>query len=239
MNNIYPIKFNEHFTFSQLRKKTVICKDGVVIGKIIDIIFKSDLNIHSLILGGNKWEELRETIRLKEDLDYVIPINIIESISSDFIRLMVPRSKIKDKLAKGIIPEGSFTFSSLKRKHIHDLKEKKFGRIVNLVFLPSGETILIIGGSWFEEISEKLKFKENSDLILPLKYIKDINEKRIRLSVPYEDLHIALDNKPMNEEAQRKYFDSQTISGNVEMRLIERRNAIQDRDFGRFQMKRT
>ncbi|HUT82035.1 MAG TPA: PRC-barrel domain-containing protein [Candidatus Bathyarchaeia archaeon] len=232
-------KFNEHFTISQLRKKSVICKDDLIIGHISDVIFDSEFNILSFILGGSQWEELKELLGIIDDIDPVIPFDAVESISSDFIKLNIVKSKIKHKLIEGVIPSNSFTYSFLKRKQIHDFKDKKFGKIVNLVFLPSGESILIIGGSWFEEISEKLNFKENIDLILPLKYIESINEKRIRLTVTYEDLRVSINNKPLDEEAQRKYFDSQIISGNIEMRVIERRNAIAVRDFGRFEIKRT
>ena len=65
---------------------------------------------------------------------------------------------------EGAIPDNAHTYSTMKRKNIFDGREQRFGRIVNLVFAPTGEAAFIIGGSHFEEFIESIGIKENVDL---------------------------------------------------------------------------
>jgi len=227
-------ELDEFQTISEMRKKIVISKDDLKIGRIIDVVFDSDYNLHSFIIGGSRWEELKEFLGFIDDVDPVIPVASIQEITKDSIKLSVLKSKLKDKLEEGVIPNNAFTYSSLKRKKIYDSKDRKFGKIVNMVFLPCGEASFIIGGTWFEELSETLKFKENIDLLLPVDLIHSIDEKSIRLNIPYEDLHISIDNKPMDDVTQRAYLNSLKVKGSVKMRLLERRKGEEFRDFSKF-----
>ncbi|MGC9779077.1 MAG: PRC-barrel domain-containing protein [Candidatus Heimdallarchaeota archaeon] len=53
-------ELDKHRSISDLRKKSVISQDGLVVGRIIDVVFDSKYRLHSFIIGGSRWEELRE-----------------------------------------------------------------------------------------------------------------------------------------------------------------------------------
>lgn len=225
---------DKFYTISDLRKKTVLCSDGLKIGRIIDIIFDTDLNLHSFIIGGSRWEEFREAIGIIDDIDPVLPVNKIQEITEKEVKIDVVKGDLKHKLERGVLPANSHSYSSLKREKIFDSEKNSFGRIVNLVFVPCGEPAFIIGGNWFEEAGEKLSFKENTDLLLPTSYIDSIDPVGIKLNVPLEKLRVALDDKPLDPDEQRKYLDSIHNKKAMKIRIMERRKAEEFRDFSRF-----
>ncbi|NHJ47568.1 MAG: hypothetical protein FK733_07260 [Asgard group archaeon] len=213
---------DKYHTIAALRKKMVKSVDDLDIGHVIDVVFNEEFQIHSFILGGSRWEEFRERLGIIDDIDPVIDVSTIRSIDEDVIQLSIAKSRIPHKLQEDVIPENAFIYSSMKRKKIVDTLENKFGKIVNLGVLPCGEPIFVIGGTWFEELSERLGFKENVDLLLPSSKIESIDEKTIKLNVPLDKLNLTVDNKPMTAEEQREYFNSLKVKGAVEVRLLER-----------------
>jgi len=228
-------QLNEFETISSLRKKMVVSKDGLHIGRIIDVVFMKDFHIHSFIIGGSRWEELKEAIGIIDDIDPIVPADMIESVTEKTINLKIPKSKLKNKLDEGVIPENAFIYSTLKRKKIVDSKNRRIGKIVNLFILPCSEASFIIGETKLEEFSESIKFKENIDLLLPLKYIEKIDHNTINISLPMNKLQIALNNKPLNEEKQNEYLNSLTSKGKAEIQLLERKVISKEfQDFSRF-----
>lgn len=205
-----------------MRKKTVMSLGDLVIGHIIDVVFDQDHQLHSFIIGGTRWEELRESLGIIDDIDPIIPINSITEIKEDSIKIKITKANLEHKLEEGVIPEKSFTYKDLKRKKIFDSKDNKFGKVINMGFLPSGEPILIVGGKWFEELSERLGIRKNIDLLLPFDKIDTIDDMNIRLTVPIDELKLSLDNKPMTPEEQENYLNSIDIKGQAEMRLMDR-----------------
>lgn len=212
----------KYHSISDIRKKTVKCLGDLAIGHIIDVVFDQEHQLHSFIIGGTRWEEFRESLGIIDDIDPVIPINIISAVKEDTIEVKIAKEKLHHKLEEGIIPEKSFTYNNLKRKKIFDSKDNKFGKIINMGFLPNGKTVLIIGGSWFEELMENLGFRKNIDLLLPFEKIDSIDENNIRLNVPIDKLKLTIDNKPMTIDEQKEYLNSIKLEGQVEMRLLER-----------------
>ncbi|MCK5184972.1 MAG: PRC-barrel domain-containing protein, partial [Candidatus Heimdallarchaeota archaeon] len=154
---------DEYRTISELRKRSVISRDGLKIGRIIDVVFDSNYRLHSFVVGGSRWEELSEFLGIIEDIDPVIPADAVLEVTEDSININIPKDKLKHKLEEGVIPEDAFTYNELKRKKIFDNSNQKFGKVVNLVFLPCGEPALIIGGTGMEEFAESIKFNENID----------------------------------------------------------------------------
>ncbi|MGC9779076.1 MAG: hypothetical protein HZR80_07525 [Candidatus Heimdallarchaeota archaeon] len=169
-----------------------------------------------------------------DDIDPVIPCDSITEITDDTIKINIQKDKLRHKLEEGTIPENAFTYSNLKRVKIFDSNDNKFGKIVNMVFLPSGEPVFVLGGIWLEEFAEKIKFKEDIDLLLPLNEISSIKDQMIKLRMPIDELELSMNNVPMDEETQRIYLSSLKAKGQVEMRLLERRKAEEFRDFARF-----
>jgi sporulation protein YlmC with PRC-barrel domain len=72
---------------SKIEKLQIIDKDGVSVGKAVDIDFDVDGSA-SLIVGGGFFEEKLEALGLKADVDIIVPGQVINSIG-DKIQLDV------------------------------------------------------------------------------------------------------------------------------------------------------
>ena len=216
-------------TISDLRKKTVISSDGLKIGKIIDVVFTADSKLHSFIIGGSRWEEIREKLGLIEDIDPIVPVESVKAIK-EVILLDIPKEKLLNYTDEGAIPENAFTYSTMKRKNIFDGREQRFGKIINLVFAPTGEAAFIIGGGVFEEVMETLGFKENIDLFLPITNVHEIIDKRIKLNKPLDELKLSADNKPMDEKAHIKYLNSLSSEASLQVHVRKRKYIEGNRD---------
>ncbi len=227
-------ELDEYRTISELRKKSVISRDGLKIGRIIDVIFDSNYRLHSFVIGGSRWEELREFLGFIEDIDPVIPADAVKEITEDSININIPKEKLKHKLEKGVIPEDAFTYNELKRMKIFDKNDQKFGKLINLVFLPCGEPAFIIGGTRMEEFAESLKFEENIDLLLPIEYIDRIDSNGIKMKTRVSELNLTKDNKPMDKDTQRVYLNSLKQKGDAKIQLLMRPTSEEFHDFARF-----
>jgi len=223
-------ELDETKTISDLRKKTVISSDGLKIGRIIDVVFTADCKLHSFIIGGSRWEEIREQLGRIEDIDPVVPVEAIQKVK-EVILLNIPKEKLLNFTEESAIPDEAFTYSDLKRKKIFDKREHKFGKIINLIFAPTGEPAFIIGGTVFEELTESLGIKDNIDLFLPLTNIHEVINKRIRLNKPIDELKLSADNKPMDEEAHRKYLNSLKAKQKLDVHILRRKQIEGNRDF--------
>lgn len=227
-------ELDEYRTISELRKRSVISKDGLKIGRIIDVVFDSNYHLHSFVIGGSRWEELREFLGFIEDVDPVIPIDSVMEVTDDSININIPKEKLKHKLEEDVIPEDAFTYNELKRMKIFDKNDQKFGKLINLVFLPCGEPAFIIGGTRMEEFAESFKFEDNIDLLLPIEYIDYIDHKGIKMKVRISELQLTKDNKPMDKETQRVYLNSLKRKGDAKTQLLLRPKPEEFHDFARF-----
>lgn len=227
-------ELDEYRTISELRKKSVISRDGLKIGRIIDVVFDSNYRLHSFVIGGSRWEELREFLGFIEDIDPVIPADAVKEITEDSININIPKEKLKHKLEKSVIPEDAFTYNELKRMKIFDKNDQKFGKLINLVFLPCGEPAFIIGGTGMEEFAESLKFEENIDLLLPIEYIDRIDSNGIKMKTHVRELNLTKDNKPMDKDTQRVYLNSLKRKGEAKTQLLMRPKLEEFHDFARF-----
>ncbi|MEA2070932.1 MAG: PRC-barrel domain-containing protein [Asgard group archaeon] len=221
-------------TINTLRKRDVISADKLQCGRLIDIIFDQELNLHSFLLGGSRFEELREVLGLIEDIDPVIPISSIDKITKQAIKINIQKKDLRHKLENGVLPEKNVSLTNLKRKKIVDSKGNTIGKIVNMVFIPSGDFAFIIGGNWLEEFLESIKFKTNVDLLLPVKYIESFDNDRIKLNITSDKLRLTLDNKPLEKEAQDKYLDSLKNSDDLTLHLLAKPKAEHFMDTSRF-----
>ena len=86
--------------WSELSKKHIIDRDGVTIGKAVDIDFDIDGKA-SLTVGGGLIEESLERFGLKDDIDIIVPAKTIESIS-DEIRLNVSKDELQLTMDKAL-----------------------------------------------------------------------------------------------------------------------------------------
>jgi sporulation protein YlmC with PRC-barrel domain len=88
--------------FSDLQKLDIIDKNGVKIGRAIDIDLEPDQHT-ALIAGGGFIEEKLEATGLKKDVDIIIPFDVIESIDES-IKLSVSKDELDTSL-DGILKE--------------------------------------------------------------------------------------------------------------------------------------
>ncbi|MHA1440556.1 MAG: PRC-barrel domain-containing protein [Candidatus Heimdallarchaeota archaeon] len=225
-------KMDDCITISDLRKKAVISSDGLKIGKIVDVVFTTDCKLHSFIIGGSRWEEIREKLGLIEDIDPVIPVESVKTVK-DVILLDIPKEKLLNYTDEGVIPENAFTYSTMKRKNIFDGREQRFGKIVNLVFAPTGEAAFIIGGSIFEEVMESLGIKENVDLFLPITNVHEVIDKRIKLNKPIDELKLSANDKLMDEGAHRKFLNTLKSEVSLQTHVRKRKYIEGNRDMTR------
>ncbi|MHA1126142.1 MAG: PRC-barrel domain-containing protein [Candidatus Heimdallarchaeota archaeon] len=225
-------KMDDCMSISDLRKKTVVSSDGLKIGRIIDVVFTADCKLHSFIIGGSRWEEIREKLGHIEDIDPVVPIESVKAIK-EVILLDIPKEKLLNYTEEGAIPDNAVTYRTMKRNNIFDGREQRFGKIVNLVFAPTGEAAFIVGGSVFEEVIESLGIKENIDLFLPIVNVQEVIDKRIKLNKPIDELHLAADNKYMDEEAHRKYLNTLKSEASLQTHVRKRKYIEGNRDMTR------
>ncbi|MFW9922402.1 MAG: PRC-barrel domain-containing protein [Candidatus Thorarchaeota archaeon] len=208
---------------SEMRKKTIISSDGKKIGNIMDVVFDKDYQLHSFILGGGFWEEFRESLGIIDDIDPVLPIDNIVEISKDTIRIDLMKIQLKNKFDKDVFPENIYTYSSLKRKIIHDNDDTKIGKICNMVFLPCGEVAFILSCSHAKHLVPNGTL-DKWDLLLPANEIHSINPEYIRLNFRAETLEKTLNEHIIQNEDVKKYLNSLEDKNTAKVKVISRVN---------------
>jgi sporulation protein YlmC with PRC-barrel domain len=93
---------NDEIKFSDLQKLEIVDKDGVKVGSAINVDFDLDGRT-ALIAGGGFLEEKLESFGLKEDVDIIVPSEVIVSIDES-IRLSVSKDELETSL-DGILRE--------------------------------------------------------------------------------------------------------------------------------------
>ena len=83
---------DDEIRLSKLEKLAIIDKDGVSVGKAVDVDFEIDGSAH-LIVGGGFFEEKLEALGLKSDIDIIVPGKVIESIGEE-IKLVVGKADL-------------------------------------------------------------------------------------------------------------------------------------------------
>ncbi|MHA2603256.1 MAG: PRC-barrel domain-containing protein [Candidatus Thorarchaeota archaeon SMTZ1-83] len=92
----------DEIRFSELEALDIIDKDNAKVGRAIDVDFDVDGRV-SIIVGGGFIEEKLEAIGVKEDVDIIVPSDVIASIE-DTIRLSVSKDEL-DTTLDGVLRE--------------------------------------------------------------------------------------------------------------------------------------
>ena len=87
---------DEEIRFSKMEKLNITDKNQVKVGHAIDVDIDTD-GCASIIAGGSFIEEKLEAIGLKDDVDIIIPCNVITTIG-DSIELSVPKEELGSTL---------------------------------------------------------------------------------------------------------------------------------------------
>lgn len=73
---------DDEIKLSRIEKLEIIDKDGIKVGKAVDIDFDIDGSA-SLIVGGGFFEEKLEALGLKTDVDLIVPGKVISKIGNE------------------------------------------------------------------------------------------------------------------------------------------------------------
>ena len=169
--------------YSDIRNKDVIDSKGQKVGEVNDWIFgcgENILNLKYVVLGGGRIEEFLESIGARPDIDPVIRLEDVESIS-DKVYLKVDSATLKKTLDPGILDEADFTFSKLSDIKVVDSDGMKVGFVIDIWFDKESVMWLVLGGGFFEELLERIKAQPDIDLLVPPHFIEEINKNEIRL----------------------------------------------------------
>ena len=91
---------------SKLEKMDILDKDNVKVGRTIDVDFDVD-GFASVIVGGSFIEEKLEAAGLKDDVDIIVPSDVIESLT-DVMKLKVSKSELgttMEEALKAMVPK--------------------------------------------------------------------------------------------------------------------------------------
>jgi sporulation protein YlmC with PRC-barrel domain len=93
---------DDEIKFSDLQKLDIVDKNDVKVGRATDVDFDLDGRT-ALVAGGGLIEEWLESVGLKEDVDIIVPFEVIVSIDES-IKLSVSKDELDTSL-DGILKE--------------------------------------------------------------------------------------------------------------------------------------
>jgi sporulation protein YlmC with PRC-barrel domain len=171
--------------YSDLRGRDVVDSKGENVGEIMDWIFDctgNKLDLKYIVLGGGTIEEILESIGARPDIDPVIKLEDIESIS-DKVHLNVDGESLKKTLDPGVLVETDIPLSRLTDIKVTDTDGNRVGFVMDIWFDKDGVMWLVLGGGFFEELLERLKAQPDIDLLVPPNLIKTVDRNQIILSL--------------------------------------------------------
>ncbi len=124
MNSLFPARSSipeEEIKFSELQKLDILDKDNIKVGRAINVDFDPDGRT-ALLVGGSFIEEKLEAVGLREDVDIIVPFEVIVSID-DSIKLSVSKDEL-DASLEGILREKALEIKKL-RQDADDLYHAK------------------------------------------------------------------------------------------------------------------
>jgi sporulation protein YlmC with PRC-barrel domain len=170
--------------YSEIKKKEVLDTNGEHVGEVIDCTFdvsKNRLEMKHIILGGGTVEELLERIGARPDIDPICSAQDIDSIS-DKVYLKTDKDSLCKTIDKGVFADTDIKFSKLAKMKIVDADGIKLGSINDLWFDKASHLWLVLGGSFFEELLERIHAAPDIDLLIPQDDIELITKDTIKLT---------------------------------------------------------
>ncbi len=189
------------YKYSQLSRMRVHDVNGNDVGRVIDFTFTYEDNkvqIQHLILGDSRFVEFLEKIKLKPDVDPVVPWDNVEKIGkgTKIITLNVETDELKRTVIDpDAIPSNVIQMADFSAKEIVGTDSKNCGKVIDVLFDSTYGTGLVLGGSWLEELLEDLKLISDVDFILPEGAIDRIEEDKVLIKLTKEDLDTTITTK--------------------------------------------
>ncbi|TXT56493.1 MAG: hypothetical protein BAJATHORv1_20082 [Candidatus Thorarchaeota archaeon] len=108
---------SDEIRLSNLEKMDIIDKEGTKIGRAIDVHFDVDGSA-SIIVGGGLFEEALEATGLKEDVDLIVPGDVIDSLT-DKIMLKVTKDQLGTTMEKTLKERAPEIRKARSNKEVH------------------------------------------------------------------------------------------------------------------------
>ncbi|MFW9787733.1 MAG: hypothetical protein ACFFE2_10385 [Candidatus Thorarchaeota archaeon] len=197
------MKLTKSICSREIKKTKVLDSSGEVVGKVKDLTFSFDgeLKLSKFILGGSRWEEFLESVKIRPDKDPVFDGSLIDHID-DHVHLNTTVASLKTTHDKDAIPEGDIRLSKIEKMDIVDDSEQKVGRAIAVNFNLDGSVSMIVGGGFIEEKLEAAGLKTDVDVIVPGHVIASISDK-VHLIVSADSLETTMDDALRHEEEVR------------------------------------
>jgi len=171
--------------YSDIRSKDVVDSNGDKVGEVMDWIFdlsNNKLELKYIVLGGGRIEELLESIGARPDIDPVVKLEDVDSIS-DKVYLKVDADSLCKTIDPGVMTQTDITFSKLSDIKVIDSDGFKVGFIIDIWFDLDNVMWLLLGGGFFEELLERLRVQPDIDLLVPPNFIQTFTKNEIKLSI--------------------------------------------------------
>ncbi len=197
-------------SIKRLKRLKVLDSEEKSVGSIIDLILDASYSPISFVIGGSRWEEWAESLKIRADIDPVVSMDSIAKVDPDAIRLTASKETLPHKMEESAVPEDAVWLSTLKRRLVVSSDGEKIGKPVDLYLHADMSTSLIVGGLRMEEFWEAIGFAKNLDLLLPTKHISEVGTDQIKIDVSKAQLGVTLDHEPimtdqmLNAEAAKK-----------------------------------
>jgi sporulation protein YlmC with PRC-barrel domain len=189
------IKGMDSCLFSYIGNFKVVDKNNVNIGRIGDaLLSKNDLDIDSVIIHGSFFEEKLEDIGIREDIDPIVPVNLISNVDTDKSTITLSESKENLKTTKKdwSPPDNVYQLSKLRKTPVMDNEGEKVGTIIDVYWESNKNYVLVLGGGWLEEFFESIRMIADKDLLVPSKIVSSFSVDEIKLSVTRKILKTTL-----------------------------------------------
>ena len=112
---------------SQLEKLRIFDKDGVNVGKAVDVEFDVD-GTASLIVGGGFFEEKLEAAGLTPDIDIIVPVEVISEIG-DTIKIIQSKSELSLTLEDALEEQAPSLKKAISERDAHRLEARDHIRL--------------------------------------------------------------------------------------------------------------
>ncbi|MCH8905743.1 MAG: GNAT family N-acetyltransferase [Candidatus Heimdallarchaeota archaeon] len=172
--------------YSNFKNLKVIDSNKKKIGRVGDFILnKKNLHIRKFIIYGSFVEEKLEAMKIKEDIDPLLPVTGLnfDSLEKNELHTNLARNEMETTTSDWTVPNDAFLFSKLTRVNVLDDEDTVIGHVEDLMAHADMSYTLVISGSKLQELLQKLKLYNKSDLLVPSKFVKSIDDREIRLSV--------------------------------------------------------
>ncbi len=178
--------------FTQLSKYDVIDVNKKKLGHIGDLLLnKKDWTLNSFIIHGSFIEEKLESLKLKDDVDPIIPADYLDMAekTDKIIKITKPEHRLAKTFTGWKPDENVHQFSKIRKSKVLDENNEDVGHVIDILFHGDGSKTLVISGSSIAHLFDPFHVIHHKEILVPIKFVMNINLKQINLSVSKDELN--------------------------------------------------